>query len=154
MCHIELTDENRFPSKHMHKCKTCAATYSRQISRKYYNDPDKHPKIMEINNRYWDNLKNEIITRLGSKCVKCGFDNLLALQIDHVNGCGNQERRKYLAVSNHFKLTTCSGKYYRAIRDALRNGSTDYQLLCANCNMIKRRLAEIDQRKSRNLSSQ
>jgi hypothetical protein len=60
---------------------------------------------------------------LGGKCARCGFGDLRALQIDHVNGGGNIERK-----SIGLKKT-----YERAV-----TGASGYQLLCANCNMIKR----------------
>lgn len=60
---------------------------------------------------------------LGSKCVKCGFDDVRALQIDHVFGGGSIE----------FKGKTAAQK----IRLIEKNPER-YQLLCANCNWIKR----------------
>lgn len=74
-------------------------------------------------------IRREIIRLLGDKCCRCGFSDLRALQIDHVNGGGHRAR---------------SGLNYRtAMYDlvrALRAGqpTPDYQLLCANCNWIKR----------------
>lgn len=57
------------------------------------------------------------------KCVQCGFSDIRALQIDHINGGGGK----------HFKKRG-SVKYYK---DMLVQ-SEDYQILCANCNWIKR----------------
>lgn len=65
----------------------------------------------------------ELIAELGGKCVRCGFDDIRALQIDHVNGCGKGKRTK----SN-------SAAFYKTIRE----NPDEYQLLCANCNAIKR----------------
>lgn len=70
--------------------------------------------------------RNEVIDRLGGSCKHCGFSDRRALQIDHVNGNGRKEWRA--AVS--------SEAYYRDIRNNLYSGK--YQLLCANCNWIKR----------------
>lgn len=64
------------------------------------------------------------VEKLGGKCVNCGFSDARALQIDHVNGGGVREQRAkgpnavYLEVMSDYR-----GKY---------------QLLCANCNWIKR----------------
>ena len=69
----------------------------------------------------------EVVRLLGGVCVKCGFDDTRALQIDHVNGGGGQERRK---VSNQ--------KMYTLILEEVKQGSSKYQILCANCNWIKR----------------
>lgn len=60
---------------------------------------------------------------LGNKCVKCGFDDPRALQIDHIFGGGHQERKR---IGNN-------GTYKRVVA-----GEPGYQILCANCNWIKR----------------
>lgn len=68
------------------------------------------------------------IALLGSKCKNCDFRDARALQIDHVNGDGYIDR-----ITNGM----WSMKLYRAIV----NGIVDikrYQLLCANCNWIKK----------------
>ncbi len=71
---------------------------------------------------YW---KAAVFAALGNKCVDCGFSDIRALQVDHVNSDGYLERVK-----------TGSGSYYkRVVKDAT---SGRYQILCANCNWIKR----------------
>lgn len=72
--------------------------------------------------------RQRIIDALGGKCVRCGFSDVRALQIDHVNGNGAKERRQF----KHY--TSCRIMIYQKIL----NGSKEYQLLCANCNWIKR----------------
>jgi hypothetical protein len=62
---------------------------------------------------------------LGNKCVRCGFDDPRALQIDHVAGGGTEERRNARSTA----------AYYDRI---LAVGAAEYQILCANCNQIKR----------------
>jgi hypothetical protein len=66
-----------------------------------------------------------LITKLGGKCVRCGFDDPRALQIDHVNGGGAREVHSF--PNRH--------RYYKHL---LSDVSDKYQLLCANCNWIKR----------------
>lgn len=63
-------------------------------------------------------------------CQKCGFNDLRALQIDHINNDGAEERRR-LFGSRLFAGTT----FYRWVRR--NNYPTGYQVLCANCNTIK-----------------
>jgi hypothetical protein len=70
----------------------------------------------------------EIIRLLGGKCVKCGFSDIRALQIDHLNGGGCKE---YQAARNSYD-------YYRKILEKVKAGSKEYQVLCANCNTIKK----------------
>lgn len=63
------------------------------------------------------------IKKLGNQCAKCGFDKIGALQIDHVNGGGCQ-----------FRKTSNLSKTCRLVLKEEGN----YQVLCANCNWIKR----------------
>lgn len=69
----------------------------------------------------------ELLKYMGGKCVKCGFSDYRALQIDHVNGDGNKERK-----------ANPLGAYYKYLFDNVKNNPNKYQLLCANCNWIKR----------------
>jgi hypothetical protein len=78
---------------------------------------------------YWEK-RLSIINLLGGKCVRCGFSDPRALQIDHINGGGEKELKG-------FKHNTTA--YYKYILDIIQSGKNkEYQLLCANCNMIKR----------------
>lgn len=76
-----------------------------------------------------ERLRLDIISALGGCCVKCGFHDPRALQIDHINGGG---RREYLRFGGS------SHRYLKHIRDQIEKGSKKYQILCANDNMIKR----------------
>lgn len=70
-------------------------------------------------------LRKKILFLLGGKCNKCGFSDERALQIDHINGDGYKERRQGVARKN-------------TIINEIIIGKKRYQLLCANCNWIKR----------------
>lgn len=63
----------------------------------------------------------------GEMCKKCGFDDYRALQIDHVNGGGLK------AYKNDHRLRKPM-YYFRVIEKDINS----YQVLCANCNWIKR----------------
>jgi hypothetical protein len=69
-----------------------------------------------------EHFRKRVLAKLGGKCVRCGFDDWRALQVDHVVDHGNG-------------LTS-----YEVYLDVLENGTCDgeYQCLCANCNWIKR----------------
>ena len=73
-------------------------------------------------------LKQEIFELLGNKCANCGFNDVDCLQIDHVNGGGNQERKRFRRHQE---------QYLTHVLKQIQNGSKDYQLLCANCNIKK-----------------
>nr|MDO8098602.1 hypothetical protein [Candidatus Njordarchaeota archaeon] len=68
-----------------------------------------------------------IFELLGNKCAQCGISDQRVLQIDHINGGGRRERMTF--QSNY--------PYYSHVFEELQQGSKDYQLLCANCNIIK-----------------
>jgi hypothetical protein len=60
-------------------------------------------------------------------CVTCGFSNVDALELDHVNDNGAEERRKN---PSHVGVNL-------AMRLHLRSYPAGYQTLCCNCNWIK-----------------
>ena len=66
----------------------------------------------------------KIIEYLGAKCKWCGFTDWRALQVDHVNGRGTKENKK---IGN-----------YKVLGQVMTDTSGKYQLLCANCNWIKK----------------
>ena len=80
----------------------------------------------EISRR--NKLKARVFELLGDRCASCGFSDQRALQIDHVNGDGYQDR----LIRKMWSL-----KLYRAIVKG-QVALSDYQVLCANCNWIKR----------------
>lgn len=74
-------------------------------------------------------LKDEALDRYGRICARCGFSNILALQIDHVNDNGAEERQALGGRGN------AGWNFYRWLK---KNGWPEgYQTLCANCNTIK-----------------
>jgi len=89
--------------------------YKQQFKEIWYDTPKE----------YFRAIRQEVIRILGGKCAKCGFGDWRALQVDHVNGCGNDFRLPQLML-------------YKDIRRCLITGETKYQLLCSNCNSIKK----------------
>lgn len=97
--------------------------YFRDRERRLAEDPVYRLCRAETRSKRYRALRNEVILHLGRICQRCGFSDPRALQIDHINGGGNRELS-----------TTPTTKYMKKIMvDA-----TGYQLLCANCNWIKR----------------
>ena len=70
--------------------------------------------------------RGALIDFLGGKCARCGFSDIRALQVDHVNGGGNQERKA--------NRTEGVNDLFRRVRET----PDAFQCLCANCNWIKR----------------
>lgn len=87
-----------------------------------------HSYSKEAHNRagkkYSQNLRKAVIAFLGGKCIKCGFSDERALQIDHVYGGGRKDR-----------VGLSSSAFYKKV---LADTAGKYQLLCSNCNWIKR----------------
>jgi len=98
-------------------------------SKKYYQE---HKETMKRQSAkflkdYFPRKRRELIEILGNKCIRCGFDDIRALQLDHINGGGLKE----------FKLIGNTQMYikYHKNKDKLKQ---NLQVLCANCNWIKR----------------
>jgi hypothetical protein len=71
-------------------------------------------------------VRQEIIRVLGGKCIRCGFSDWRALQVDHVDGFPGENR------------VSASRRLLFYIQKSLREHRNEFQLLCANCNWIKK----------------
>ena len=71
--------------------------------------------------------REEILSVLGPVCSECGWDEVEILQIDHVDGGGFAQRK---ALGGHQAALM-------QIRNEVRAGSQDYQVLCPNCHTRK-----------------
>ena len=85
-------------------------------------------KLNKQRNKYRIELRKKALKRLGNKCVKCGFSDWRALQIDHIYGGGTKERQ-------HVNPRTVCKIIIEKPKEEWEN---IYQLLCANCNSIKK----------------
>ena len=74
-------------------------------------------------------IRKELIYLMGGKCAVCGFEDYRALQIDHVNSDGSSHREKMYG-----NIVA----YHKEIRESVISGEGRFQILCANCNWIKR----------------
>jgi hypothetical protein len=75
-------------------------------------------------------LRRELLEIIGNtKCNRCGFDDVRALQLDHIKGDGTIAKKK-------FKNSQYEWHFYRHERPDL--AKQELQVLCANCNWIKR----------------
>ena len=73
--------------------------------------------------------KLRVLVHLGGvECVVCEYDNPMALCVDHIHNDGAQDRKKNSTYTIRKRILNMSEV------DAGR----DYQVLCANCNQIKR----------------
>jgi len=90
---------------------------------------EKPLAVRRDNSRYHDRLRAEILAFFGARCNHCGFTDPRALQMDHIHGGGEAERKAgKLSLYWRWKLVTTQPAEARQ----------RFQLLCANCNSIKR----------------
>ncbi len=103
-------------------CKDCTS----KNHATYYRSHREQEKRAHIN--YKQKLKVEVFTHYGKgkcACIQCGFTDLRALSIDHLNGGGNAQRR--LIHAANFYVWLKNNDYPEG-----------YQTLCMNCQWIKR----------------
>jgi len=98
-------------------------------NKKYYEkNKEKLNKKTALNNKVWRRRKRtEALKLLGNKCIKCGFSDIRALQVDHINGGGSEDKKSKGRAS-----------YFNYVIKSVLKKENKFQLLCANCNWIKR----------------
>lgn len=72
-----------------------------------------------------ERLKAKVFEKYGVVCVRCGFSDIRALTLDHILNNGAEERKE---IGER-------GVYLRALQD---EHAHEYQILCMNCQFIKR----------------
>lgn len=85
----------------------------------------QRPRRREYQKEYKRKIRLEALAALGGECKWCGYKDWRALQIDHIDGGGKLER----------------GKEYHTLTEIIKDPEKSmrkYQLLCSNCNWIKR----------------
>ncbi len=97
--------------------------------KEYYleNQSEKKRKAREYNLR----RKLEVINHYSGDsliCAWCGFNDIRALSIDHING-GGEGHRRLIGI-------TAGNDFYQWLRN--NNFPDGYQVLCMNCQAIKR----------------
>jgi endonuclease V-like protein UPF0215 family len=95
--------------------------------KRYHDSLEYRKRCLQLAKERRAAKRREIIALFGGSCKKCGFSDTRALQVDHITGGGRKEFR------NNPKLAK-AGAYLAHIR----KNQKAYQLLCANCNWIKR----------------
>ena len=96
--------------------------YSREYRKKH------REKLYEQKAAYEARVREKLYSMLGDKCARCGFSDKRALQIDHINGDGYKDKLR----------NRSSSSFHRRICKSIEIGENRYQILCANCNWIKR----------------
>jgi len=87
-------------------------------------------KLNKQRNEFRRLLREKAIKMLGNKCIRCGFSDIRALCFDHIHGGGTKEARcKYIQARQIAHIIVTRPK---------EEWQDKYQLLCANCNFIKK----------------
>ena len=121
-CHTPFT---RTTKSHDHWCPQCRCEYNKQ-----YNKQHKTQRQI-LNATQHSKLKLEVLQHVSGLTIpqcKCGFKDIRALSIDHINGNGNIHRKT--AVSS------CGNIIYRWLKQ--NNYPSGFQVLCMNCQFIKK----------------
>lgn len=121
----KLTRSQKSYRKHKEVRKAKSLLYSKETNYKAQKEYQKRNPQTD-RKKYPNKVKIAIYDILGRVCKNCGFEDTRALQIDHVNGNGSIERKQI------------TGSYYKHILIDLIKNPTKYQILCANCNWIKK----------------
>ena len=107
-------------------CKECYTKYSKNW---YKNNSIKRNKY---HTQFRNDRRLKVLNYISGgdiKCAECGFSDIRILQIDHTKGGGSQERK---GVGN---ITTL---YSKILKMDLKEVKENYQILCPNCNWIKK----------------
>ncbi len=130
----EFHRKNTKPIGHQSICKDCKGKAVKDWARR---NPEKvkarNDKFNMLNREKRRQLyyrhKRELLIHYGNgecSCVQCGEDRLPCLTIDHINGCGGEERKR---IGNGFL-------FYRWLKN--KGYPIGYQTLCMNCQLVKR----------------
>ena len=98
----------------------------REYQRRYFSKPgrkkEQSERMRAINRR----VKLEVLRHYSRdlKCARCGFNDVRALSIDHINGGGQRQVRSGVTMLYHWLRRN--------------NYPADFQVLCMNCQFIKR----------------
>lgn len=101
-------------------CKVCFRARQRAWAAKNGKEGAKYSKELRL--RAMGKLSDGDI-----KCNKCGFNDIRALQIDHIHGGGSKHITSF--TSRHIYMVGI-------LNDS--DAKSKFQILCANCNWIKR----------------
>lgn len=105
-------------------------SYDKRLAKQreqYRTDPELRDRMransIKINREWWRRKRNQLLSLKGHKCVRCGFSDIRALQLDHINGGGVRQQRTMNRAQQF--------EWFFANPDK-------WQILCANCNWIKK----------------
>ena|SRR3990167_3589144 len=107
------------------KCKT-------QVQKRTSEYASTHREIYRgYSKKHYAKSRIPLILSMGAECKNCRFNDIRALQIDHINGDGASERKEQRGSRLYTSM-------FKLFKENSKEFAKRYQLLCANCNWIKR----------------
>ena len=116
-------DAKKYNRKWHQKNKDRIREKKRLNMRKYRAERPDHYR--EQSRKAKAKLRNKVFDMYGRVCVRCGFDDIRALTLDHINNNGAEERK---ALGER-------GVYRRAVE---KYQPEEYRIICMNCQFISR----------------
>lgn len=114
---------NRIKTAYYQKNKEAIKAKEKRQAAENYTEYRERKNLAQRNK--YRNRRIRMLNHLGGKCTQCGIDDWRVLQIDHINNDG------YLDRGIH------GYQVDKLYSDVLEQGTDKYQVLCANCHMIK-----------------
>lgn len=128
MCNCCLTKENQY--QNIRCCKSCKKEYEK-INSKLRRE--KSPILMQESvKKSKAKIKLQVFNAYSDdhiECKKCGYTDIRALSIDHIDGSGH-------AHKDHLGKRLKGESIYRWLK--AHNFPQGFQVLCMNCQFIKR----------------
>lgn len=95
-------------------------------SRNRYHE--NHDEYIENARQYTRKRRLQLLETVGkTKCINCGIKDPRVLHLDHIDGKGNLDKKRFSGSSHRL------GYYIRNPKEAKKT----LQILCANCHSIK-----------------
>jgi hypothetical protein len=85
-------------------------------------------KYLARKTKHYDKTRMALLTHYSNgtlKCAQCGYDDIRALDIDHINNDASKDKKKFGKKAYSFYIYLAN------------NFPEGYQVLCKNCNWIK-----------------
>lgn len=131
ICNTTLNESNHYRSSHSshgYICKDCKKKFEKENSARRRSESPEKTKLSVKRSK--DKLKESVFKYYccgDIKCKRCGFYDIRALTIDHINGEGFKHKKE---------LGSAGNTMYRWIKK--HNYPPGFQVLCMNCQFIKR----------------
>lgn len=108
------------------QCRTCQSAYFKEY---YKNNKKKHvSRVRVVNERTRQKLHEFLAAYFeNNPCVECGEDNILVLEIDHINNKSKNGKAFSMGEARR------NGISLRKVKKELER----CQVLCANCHRVK-----------------